>query len=479
MTKNVFLFLCIISCTQLLSQIDNFSFEKYDALISYPSSWAVKEVNNYAYSIDSAIYYEGTKALKLYTTFASDTNKYISFSQTISWNTKSAQKISITAYIKTDSLDGFAGLWCTRKDKKGNAIGYDNSLMQNIRVTGSTEWKMYSLIILADSNVHSLTFGGYLKNNGKAWFDNIHMNTYENRGQPPLLARRYYKRLKKIIQKNSLYADSLNWSKIDSEVVILSQGISKVSELHIIVNHVLLKLHENGDIHSMLVNPHDFNKIKNSNADNRQIYSKLLDSNTAYLFIPGIITLNRTIGREFATRIQNEIKSLDSTYNIQAWIVDLRENTGGNMYPMIAGLGPLLGEGSLGYFISPSLKKENRWFYNNGKCGEKNTVNVSVKNPYIIENKNAKCLILIGENTASSGEMTAISFIGRANTTLVGTASAGYITANEQFNLPDGYFLFLASSFAADRNKRIYTKGINPDIVKEKINEEILLQLSH
>ena len=37
----------------------------------------------------------------------------------------------------------------------------------------------------------------------------------------------------------------------------------------------------------------------------------------------------------------------------------LRGNGGGNMWPMIAGVGPLLGEGPLGYFIGP-IGIENR-----------------------------------------------------------------------------------------------------------------------
>ena len=58
----------------------------------------------------------------------------------------------------------------------------------------------------------------------------------------------------------------------------------------------------------------------------------------------------------YAIHIQNLIKSLDSNYNIKYWIIDLRENWGGDMYPMIAGLAPIIGEGTYGYFVLP--KKE-------------------------------------------------------------------------------------------------------------------------
>ena len=39
--------------------------------------------------------------------------------------------------------------------------------------------------------------------------------------------------------------------------------------------------------------------------------------------------------------------------HLAGWIVDLRHNRGGNMWPMVAGLGPLLGEGRAGAFVDP------------------------------------------------------------------------------------------------------------------------------
>jgi hypothetical protein len=35
-------------------------------------------------------------------------------------------------------------------------------------------------------------------------------------------------------------------------------------------------------------------------------------------------------------------------------VVDLRSNSGGNMWPMIAGIGPVVGEGHLGAFSAPT-----------------------------------------------------------------------------------------------------------------------------
>jgi C-terminal processing protease CtpA/Prc len=90
---------------------------------------------------------------------------------------------------------------------------------------------------------------------------------------------------------------------------------------------------------------------------------------------------------------------------------------------------------------------------------------VHVTYPYIIKNKNAKIAVLINNYTASSGEMTTISFIGKSNVKLFGQASGGYTTANGAFVLPDSSYICLATSITADRNMKKYNGQIIPDVV--------------
>jgi len=53
----------------------------------------------------------------------------------------------------------------------------------------------------------------------------------------------------------------------------------------------------------------------------------------------------------FETRLHRIIAELDASHPA-GWIVDLRGNVGGNMWPMLAGIGPVLGEGDhLGEFF--------------------------------------------------------------------------------------------------------------------------------
>jgi C-terminal processing protease CtpA/Prc len=76
---------------------------------------------------------------------------------------------------------------------------------------------------------------------------------------------------------------------------------------------------------------------------------------------------------------------------------------------------------------------------------------------------------LVSNQTGSSGEAVVVSFIGNANSILVGTATWGLTTGNGSFSLKDGSQIFLASTVYADRNGRLYHGSIEPDIPVSKM----------
>lgn len=164
-----------------------------------------------------------------------------------------------------------------------------------------------------------------------------------------------------------------------------------------------------------------------------------------------------------AKNIQDDIKNADRE-NLKGWIVDLRGNDGGNMWPMLAGLGPILGEGILGYFIDVD-KSEISWSYNKGKSQVGNQMVVSVLNPYTLKKDNPKVAVLINQSIASSGEATTIAFKGRPNTKFFGTPTFGLSTANRSFTLSDKALLYLTVSTMADRNKKLYGSKVEPDVL--------------
>lgn len=180
---------------------------------------------------------------------------------------------------------------------------------------------------------------------------------------------------------------------------------------------------------------------------------------------------NMSSGAErFAKSLQLDIADANDN-DLAGWIVDARGNTGGNMWPMIVGVGPILGAGILGYFVYKSISIP--WYYENGEAGvvngkpAKRHANFKLKNS-IDDFEPKPVVVLIDGVTASSGEALTISFAGRANTCIMGSHTRGLSTNNEAIKLSDGAMLYLTTSIEADRNRKSYDSGIAPDVVIEQ-----------
>ncbi len=168
---------------------------------------------------------------------------------------------------------------------------------------------------------------------------------------------------------------------------------------------------------------------------------------------------------EFETKIQRIIAELDKSHPL-GWIVDLRGNVGGNMWPMLAGVGPLLGESDdLGE--SFNTNGHSVWIYRNGVAaesenGKTDPYRAVADPPYKLANV-PNVAMLIDHSTGSSGEALAIAFRGRPRTRFFGEHTEGVSTVNEVFALSDGASLWLTIGTLADRNGKQYPDGLAPD----------------
>jgi C-terminal processing protease CtpA/Prc len=261
-----------------------------------------------------------------------------------------------------------------------------------------------------------------------------------------------------IVKTNSIYSNYIDWKVLIKEIDSITKT-SKEENLQLVTaTHVIKSLRDVGDNHSFYMKKNTEEDVKVKFPENQDPEGKMLAEDVVYIKIPGFVSGLLSEQNKYASNIQLLIKSLDSG-NIKGWIIDLRDNWGGSMYPMIVGLGPLYEEGVLGYFILQNGKKAS-WSYKNGKSSW-----VSVENPYVIQRKNFKIAVLINKNTSSSGEMTAISFIGQQNVKLIGASTGGFTTGNAPFVLKDGSCIHLASARVADRNLNMINGSIIPDMV--------------
>lgn len=163
----------------------------------------------------------------------------------------------------------------------------------------------------------------------------------------------------------------------------------------------------------------------------------------------------------YTDSIQSIIRATDSQ-QLRGWIVDLRGDAGGNMYPMIAGIGPILGTGIAGYFVDPD-GQATRWGYDGGAAFlEGNDVQATTI-AYTLLSPSPPAAVLLDRAVASSGEAVAVAFKKRPNTRFFGASTCGLSTGVAGYPLSDGATLFLATVTMADRASNPYGGAIAPD----------------
>ena len=188
---------------------------------------------------------------------------------------------------------------------------------------------------------------------------------------------------------------------------------------------------------------------------------RLLEKNVAYLSLFTFPSISDEADQAYNKQVQTAIRALDSS-NVDKWIIDLRKNQGGNMWAMLLGLGPLLDKECIGFFVRNNGEKIP-WKHkkNTVKQGNSCCLKTSLP-PYQLKNT-PKIAVLIGNNTASSGEAVAVAFSGQKNVRFFGQHTSGFANATYPFFLSDGACLLLPVMLFSNRLGQIFYANIAPD----------------
>lgn len=270
-----------------------------------------------------------------------------------------------------------------------------------------------------------------------------------------------------IMQKHYYKKDSVEWDELITSAKIRLNSSSDCQTAHEILQWCFKQLKERHSFIMPAAKANVYNGNINSSgnpASLRQLAGPIrqeqMESDIAYIDVPWLSSADKDISTAFADSLQRVIAAFDQA-GVTKWIIDLRHNTGGNCWPMLAGLGPLLGNGIHGYFISSHEKIS--FSYQEGSVLQGKYKRCTVTDPYTLTNPVKNIIVLTGPATASAGEIVTLAFKGMNNVTFIGEPTAGLTTANATYKLSDGSMLVLTVCKEADRNGKIYEGKIEPD----------------
>ncbi len=277
---------------------------------------------------------------------------------------------------------------------------------------------------------------------------------------PILSSQAYLTAALDIMQQHSVNRKSINWTELRQEAFVDAKGAKTPAETYSAIQLTLSAL---GDHHSFFIDPQHAQQLGTTPlTSDEQPHGQLLAPGIGYLELPGFEGSQRA-AQGYVTLAQNVIRTADRMGTC-GWVVDLRNNDGGNMWPMLDGVGPVLGNGIVGSFVEPDGSKQV-WSYLNGQAQLAGSTILEAESPYHLKSALPPVAVLTGPKTASAGEAIVVAFRGRPTTRSFGEPTYGVPTANEEFTLRDGAILVLTVGLDADRSGRTYESAIPPDQV--------------
>ena len=184
-----------------------------------------------------------------------------------------------------------------------------------------------------------------------------------------------------------------------------------------------------------------------------------MDGGTFYISLPSY-SMNSHESNAYTDIVLQAVK--ENREAITGVILDLRDNTGGDMGPMVAAVSPFLPDGTVMQFDVSGQRKDvilSKGVVTGGGSLTK------VEN---VEKIPVPIAILQNEMTASSGEATLLCFKGLENVRFFGCDTAGYCSTNTVRRLYDGAMIQLTIGCDVDRTGRKYCEDpIVPDVYTE------------
>jgi carboxyl-terminal processing protease len=380
-------------------------------------------------------------------------------SSTIPADAVRLKRITLSGELQSTDVSGGASLWL-RIDKGTTMLMLENGTDDALK--GTADWTSRSISFPVPPDATTIVFGVLLRGGGSVTVRRLRLEAGDAlAADAPIAtaAKAVLDEALTIARKNSLHTRDVPWPVVEPQVRAMAGGAQKSADVYPAIKYLLAQLN---DHHSFLLPPTQTTAFRTGGAQNPIPDVRALPQGIGIITMRGYSGADRAAAKRYTEEVHASMLATLPGASC-GWVVDLRPNTGGNMWPMLAALKPLLGNAPLGTFESPDGSSPP-WVAG---------MTVGVEPPTSLAGlERAWVAVLTGPNTASSGEAVTIAFKGRENTRSFGLPTNGLSTANETFPLPDGAMILLTTAIEVDRTGRRYGGKVDPDEQHESTGKD-------
>ncbi|MET9760055.1 S41 family peptidase [Streptomyces sp. NPDC006372] len=270
-------------------------------------------------------------------------------------------------------------------------------------------------------------------------------------------ARTYLSQALNIMEKHSLLRHKVDWSDLRSRAYSQARGAQKTADTYGAIASALNSL---GDGHSVFWEPDVAKERYGASAVGLDgLEGRSLRNGVGYISLPGVQGSQEAYDQY--VRQGRDAVAKAGAAEACGWVVDLRSSVGGNMWPLLAVVGPILGDGKVGAFVDAN-GEESVWSIRHGSPHVDGEL-VGWGDNQPLAGRTRPVAVLTSRQTASAGEGVAVAFRGRPDTRSFGEQTNGVPTGNKPYRLSDGAVLVLTEVKDADRTGRAYDAPMPPD----------------
>lgn len=269
-------------------------------------------------------------------------------------------------------------------------------------------------------------------------------------------ARSYLSTALTLMENKALHRDDVDWDEVRRTAFTEVGNAQRPVDTYQAIETALGGL---GDGHSGFYDPKEAKELSGDEQVRLPVEGRALSGRMGYLSLPGVQGSEKVF-QQYVREGRDAVAKADRP-NACGWVIDLRRNRGGNMWPMLAVVGPILGDGDVGSFVDADGKK-TVWSIEKGSPRlDGDSTGWGTSPP--VGGGSAPVAVLTSRSTASSGEAVTVAFRGRPDTRSFGEDTTGVPTGNVGHRLSDGAILNLTEVMDADRTGRAYDSAIPPD----------------
>ncbi|GAB5555270.1 MAG: hypothetical protein Sapg2KO_48610 [Saprospiraceae bacterium] len=280
-----------------------------------------------------------------------------------------------------------------------------------------------------------------------------------------------------IAKNNAYHSGQVDWPSLSQEMFAISTEQDSINKIGKPVEHMFETL---GDYHGMLIYdykagfsyrpegvgiPKDsiYKEIGRTKINlPYTVVGKLIQNNIAYIEILGTGVMQPPqieAARETLRSVICDLKAQQP----DGWILDLRCHIGGNMHPMMAGIGELIPNADLGGDTKDGVSYNTTWSLENGNFQENGYANYSaaLQCPNDINEK--RIAVLTSRYTASAGEVVVSSLKAQKEVKIIGEQTGGLSSSNGWFVLPEKWILAPMVGYYMSIDKTVHKNGVIPD----------------